>query len=78
MSRSAVAAVLSFLIPGAGLWYVGRSGRAIINFVVAAIITLCALYTAHEHVHYALLAVAAGSAGYAHAVGKTAGQDEAG
>lgn len=70
MKRSTKAATLSFLLPGAGLWYLGESGHAIINFLVAVVISGFALISTHEHLHYAFLAIAAGSSGYAHAAAR--------
>ena len=35
MKRSTKAAFLSLMIPGAGLWYCGRRGLAIANFLLA-------------------------------------------
>ena len=67
MSRSTIAAVLSFVIPGAGLWYLGNRGRAVLNFTAAVLLTLIGAVSQREHVHYLFLAIAAGSAGYAHA-----------
>lgn len=70
MKRSTKAATLSFLLPGAGLWYLGESAHAIINFAVAIVLAALALFSSHEHLHYALLAIAAGSSGYAHAAAR--------
>ena len=71
MKKSTVAAVLNFVIPGAGLWYLGRRSWAAGNLLGATVLVL-GITTAgqlSEQVHYVILAVAAGSAGLAHAVG---------
>lgn len=67
MKRSTKAAAFSFFIPGAGLWYLGEHRNAVINLVVAAMLSVLALASGHEHLHYAFLVIAAGSAGFAHA-----------
>jgi len=74
MSRPTIAAVLSFVIPGAGLWYLGDHRRATKNFLLAVLLTALGVSSAYEHVHYLFLAIAAGSAGYAHAVGRAMGR----
>lgn len=74
MKRSTKAAAFSFFLPGAGLWYLGEYGHAVVNFIVAAILSVLALATGHEHLHYAFLAISAGSAGYAHAAARTRSQ----
>ena len=68
MKRSTKAATLSFVVPGAGLWYLGESCQAIVNLIVAAVLSAIVTATGHEYLHWGLLAVAAGSSGYAHAV----------
>ncbi len=70
MSRSTIAAVLSFVLPGAGLWYLNHRGRAAMNLIAAAFLTVLGAMSQREHVHYLFLAIAAGSAGYAHAVAR--------
>ncbi|QDU36611.1 hypothetical protein Mal4_08980 [Maioricimonas rarisocia] len=71
MTRSHIAFVLSFVLPGAGLCYAGHCGWALLNFAVAVVITVLAWYStltgAHDSVLYVWLALAAGSAGLAHA-----------
>jgi hypothetical protein len=71
MKKSTVAAVLNFVIPGAGLWYLGRKTWAAANLLGATILVLgiTAVGQLSEQVHYVILAVAAGSAGLAHTVG---------
>lgn len=73
MSRTTVATLLNFLVPGAGLWYLGYDGKAIKNFAVAVVLGVIGLGSQREHVLYLFLAVAAGSAGYAHSIARTAG-----
>lgn len=70
MKRATMAAALSFVVPGAGLWYLGESRQAIVNLIVAAILSAFVIATGHEHLHWGLLAIAAGSSGYAHAAGR--------
>jgi hypothetical protein len=71
MKKSTVAAVLNFVIPGAGLWFLGRKSWAAANLLGATVLVLgiTAAGQLSEQVHYVILAVAAGSAGLAHAVG---------
>ena len=59
------------ILPGAGLWYLGRPGRAVANFALAAVITVLGGFYAQEKFHYICLAVVAGSAGYAHAFARS-------
>ncbi len=70
MKKSTVAAVLNFVIPGAGLWYLGRRSWAAANLLGATVLVLgiTAAGQLSEQVHYVILAIAAGSAGLAHAV----------
>ena len=67
-----VAAVLSFFVPGAGLWYVGRHAWGALNLTAAIVVpTVLALVAADwfsQYLNYVLLAIAAASAGLAHAV----------
>ena len=67
MRRSTKAAAFSFVIPGAGLWYLGKFRQAIFNLAVAIVLSAIVVATGHEHLHWSLLAIAAGSSGYAHA-----------
>ena len=73
MRRSTTATLLSFVIPGTGLWYLGRHRRAVVNFVAAVLASIAGLLWANEYVHYVILGIAAGSAGYAHATARTLG-----
>lgn len=72
MKSPTVAAIANFCIPGAGLWYLRRRKLASINFVIAVVAALVFAVAAPEliagRLHYLLLAIAAGSAGFAHAV----------
>jgi TM2 domain-containing membrane protein YozV len=67
-----MAFVLSFLIPGAGLAYLGKWGWAAVNLtVVVAIGAMGAMLFPQEfsdYVHYPAVLFAAASAGLAHAV----------
>lgn len=72
MREPIIAAALNFVVPGAGLLYLGRRWPAAANFAVAVLIVVGLLLAApqffHESMHYVVLAIAAGSAGCAHAV----------
>jgi predicted metal-dependent enzyme (double-stranded beta helix superfamily) len=70
MKRSTKAAAFSFVIPGAGLWYLGESRQSIVNLIGAAVLSAIVIATGHEHLHWGLLAIAAGSSGYAHAAAR--------
>lgn len=70
MKHRTIATALNFVIPGAGLWYLGLKKAGILNLLVAILIpTVIGMFWPGEHVLYVLLAVAAGSAGFAHAAG---------
>lgn len=70
MKSSTIAATLSFILPGSGLWYFGKRLWGVVNLLLATLI-LAALaghpYTG-ERIHYVLLTVSAGSAGLAHSI----------
>ena len=70
MKRSTTATLLSLVLPGAGLWFCGWPRLALTNFLIAAGIPLLGFSVGFigEHVQWVFLAVAAGSAGLAHAV----------
>ncbi|MHC4874849.1 MAG: hypothetical protein ACYTGL_00035 [Planctomycetota bacterium] len=70
MKNSTIAAAMNFLIPGAGLWYVGKPLLAAVNLLAATVLVVGITGTGglSEQIHYVILAVAAGSAGLAHAV----------
>lgn len=70
MKQSTKAALLSLIIPGAGLWYCGRRGLAVVNFLLAVAIPAIGLTMGFlaEHIQWVFLAIAAGSAGLAHAM----------
>jgi hypothetical protein len=72
MKRSTIAFLLSFLIPGAGLWYLHKPmwGAANLFLVLAVGIVLAFILPNQiidEKFHYFLLACAAASGGFAHA-----------
>ena len=66
-----LATALSVILPGAGLGYVGKWTAAALNFAAAVALPLLALLFGSkeigEHIHYLILAIAAGSGGWAHA-----------
>ncbi|MCA9084578.1 MAG: hypothetical protein KDA81_11010 [Planctomycetaceae bacterium] len=68
MRRRTIATVLNFVVPGTGLWYLGKVGFGCLNFLIALLVPALALYFGGEHAHYIFLAIAAGSAGFAHAL----------
>lgn len=70
MKRSTKAALLSLIIPGAGLWYCGRRGLAITNFLLAVAVPAIGLTMGFlaEHIQWVFLAISAASAGLAHAI----------
>ena len=70
MKRATKAAILSLVIPGTGLWYSGHGRLGIINLLIALCLPAAGFVTGFmaEHVHYVFLAIAAGSAGLAHAM----------
>jgi TM2 domain-containing membrane protein YozV len=69
MRKSTIAALMSVVIPGAGLFYCGRVRSALANLVIALAVPLVAVWAGFpgEHVLWLILAIAAGSAGFAHA-----------
>ena len=71
MKPTVVAPLLNAVLPGAGLWYLGETKRAAINFLLASVVTAVAALSGSEHIHYVFLAVVTGSAGYAHAVARS-------
>jgi len=62
--------VLSFVLPGAGLAYLGQWGWAVINFFGATGVLMVVVFlqseTAFDYLHYLILILAAGSGGLAH------------
>lgn len=71
MKSPRIAAVLNFLIPGAGMLYIGHQRLAVANFLVAVAVPwiwLSLVVDGVENVHYVILGIAAGSAGFAHAL----------
>lgn len=69
MKKSTIAAVTSLVIPGAGLWYLGKRAMGMVNLLVATAIIVLLAGVVSDQIHYVILAVAAGSAGLAHAIG---------
>ncbi len=74
--RPLTAGVLSLLVPGLGLLYLGEKRAALINFLLVnvALILLVVCWAdpqVIEYVHYPLLGAAVLSAGYAHGVATT-------
>lgn len=69
MRKSTIAALMSLVIPGSGLFYCGRVRLALVNIVIALVVPLVAVWAGFpgEHVLWLILALAAGSAGFAHA-----------
>jgi len=66
MTRRTIATCLNFVLPGAGLWYLSHPAVGFVNLLIAIAAPAIGLVLFPEHAHYALLAVAAGSAGFAH------------
>lgn len=70
MKRRAIATALSFFVPGLGLLYLHKRAAAVVNLLLAMVIPILAgLLWSSEYLHYVLLGIAAGSAGFAHATG---------
>ena len=69
MKKSTIAAVTSFVVPGAGLWYLGKRAAGVMNLLVATVIIVLLAGVVPEQIHYVILAIVAGSAGLAHAIG---------
>jgi len=70
MKPTLIAPLLSAVLPGSGLLYLGKVRRGIANLSAACAATFAAIMTGSEYTHYVLLAIAAGSAGYAHAIAR--------
>lgn len=73
MKRPVVAFVLSFIIPGAGLWYLGMPLRGLLNLVAVIVLGIVLwlvlpLEVTENNFHYFVLCCGAGSGGLAHAV----------
>lgn len=71
MKSPVIAAVLNFILPGAGLLYIGRILAAAINLGIAIVVPfawVAAIKDGFDSVHFVTLAIAAGSAGFAHAM----------
>ena len=82
VKRSFIAVVLNCLIPGAGLWYLGKPLWGVLNLLVVFVIGVVLLLslpaeTIHSSFHYFVLCYAAGSGGLAHyAATRTAASSE--
>ena len=76
-NNSWIAFALSFILPGAGLVYLGHHRIGLLNFMVAQVILLVMLLAltgdsfAMEHFHYLVLAVHAASAGFTRSYAKS-------
>jgi hypothetical protein len=70
MKHSTKASLLSLILPGAGLWYCGLRKLAVFNLLLAVAVPAFgfSLGFLSEHVLWIFLAIAAGSAGYAHSM----------
>ncbi len=71
MKKPFVAFLLSFLLPGAGLVYIGRWKSALINFAVVLLVGVLAAFvlrddTFSRYIRYIAFGCAGGSAGLAH------------
>ena len=70
MNRAHAAFVLSFVIPGAGLSFLGRWRYGILNLLgvtaIGILIGYCFPNVFQQYIHYIVLAFATGSAGLAH------------
>ena len=73
MRHTTKASLLSFVLPGAGLWYCHRRKLAVVNLLLAIAVPVVGFSTGFlsEHIHWVILAIAAGSAGLAHAIART-------
>lgn len=73
-----IVALLSFILPGAGLVYLGKWSWGLLNLAVAVAILALGMLAGGDlfvaYIHYPALAVAAGSAGLAHAVAQRVGK----
>ena len=83
LDRPFRAALLSFLLPGLGLLYLGYRWSAVGNFLLVNLVVFFATIVyadpkLMEHIHYVFLGLAALSAGYAHGVAKSSGTAIAG
>ena len=80
--RPFTAGLLSLLVPGLGLLYLGRKKAALINFALVNITLVFFIAVLRdpqiiEHVHWLFLGLAAMSAGYAHGVAGSAQRNNA-
>ena len=75
LRKPLIAFVLSFILPGAGLLYLKRWRGGLINLLLVHFVLFALAFGlndsfVNEHLHYVFLILAAGSAGYAHAVAR--------
>lgn len=70
MKKSTTATVMNFVIPGIGLCYLGKRAAGVVNLLVATTLIMLLAGAVSDQIHYVILAVAAGSAGLAHALGR--------
>ena len=73
MKNSWYAFVLSFVVPGAGLaychkWTWAAGNLALVTVAIAVVVFFFPGSLVYDHIHYLIVALAAGSAGFAHAV----------
>lgn len=75
MKTSTIATALNFIVPGSGLWYCGKRMWGVANLLLASVIVsvLVGHPVTGERIHYVMLAVAAGAAGWAHSVASQPG-----
>ena len=66
-----LAFLYSFVLPGAGLVYLGKWRAGAVNLAIAILLPVLAVYAMPDgfvdHIHYLLLVIAAGSGAFAHA-----------
>jgi hypothetical protein len=78
-STAVIATSLNFLLPGAGLWYLGRPGLGAINFLAATGLVAGVWVRSggfvEDHLHWVALVAAAASAGLAHSLAVQKGPD---
>ncbi len=73
MRRSIVAVVLNCVIPGAGLWYLGKPAWGLVNLLVVVLLALGGVLLlpqeiSHNSIHYFVLGSVAACGGLAHHV----------
>jgi hypothetical protein len=83
MKSPTIAFTLSFFLPGAGLWYLGRWGWGFVNLLAVLAIGIIAAFALSEEVfdssiRYIALGCAGGSGGLAMALAQQANQSPGG